>query len=163
MMRKSQVALAAILIILASGAISFAVSAAVGNSTALPQGTTQYYVAQNTTPTVSSDPTKWHNAGLTAAVTIPAGKTGDVMVVVCADSWANSATILYVRAKIGGSAGAPPSAIFAWEAVYESHCATFSRLGLGAGTKYVQAQYKPLGAYPVELDNRSMIVIVNLH
>jgi hypothetical protein len=155
----------ALLLVLASGAVGFAASAAVSTPAVLPVGTTQYYVVQSTTYASTTVGTYATMPGLTTSITIPGGKTADVMVLVCGESWAvESASALFVRAKIAGNVATPVDYEFTTSGDIETHCGTFWKLGVGSGTKTVKAEWRSSNpGILVFLDNRSMIVTVNIH
>jgi len=162
MVRKSHLVLAAILVVVASAVVSYAVSASVP-SAALPAGSTRYYVDQGTSPVTTSD-TVWHTAGgLSTSINIPGGQTGDVMILFCGRTWSDDLTWMEVRAKIGSNVVSPGVLTMAWNASYEGHCANFVKTGVAAGTKTVKIEYRSGSFHNVELGPRSMIVIVNLH
>jgi hypothetical protein len=105
--------------------------------------------------------------GLSASITVPAGKVGDVIVVWCGMVASDSA--MMVRALIGGSVGKPDNMqvrIQHAEVGAETTCATFYRGSIPAGTRTVKMQWAAHMLYPStqqRMFNRSMLVILNLH
>jgi hypothetical protein len=162
MLRKSQLILAALLVIVASGTVSYAVSASMPQAL-LGAGTTRYAVASS----VSSELTftnVYHTVpGMSVDVDIPGGKVGDIFVIFCADAYADSLTALQVRAWISGFTGTPGYTNFQEEPVIESHCATWYRIGVGPGIRNVAVQWRSSNdGHAINLYQRNMIVIVNI-
>jgi hypothetical protein len=159
-MRKFQLILAAVVVVATSGLVSYAVSASVP-SALLTAGTPRYAVAYATNGILTTD-TLWHGAGLSTTITIPAGKTGDVIVSICAESYSGTPSALMVRVVVGGIIAAPLQMQFAGEEVIESHCGNFWRLGVPAGNVFVSTLWRATNT-SANLYNRSMVVTVNIH
>jgi hypothetical protein len=85
MPRKLRFVIGGLLVVIASGVVSYAVSASVA-SAALPAGATRYAVAGAMTgsPDSTTSTTFVALSGLSTTVKIPSGKRGDVMGLVCA-------------------------------------------------------------------------------
>jgi hypothetical protein len=63
---------------------------------------------------------------------------------------------------VQGAAAVPATMIIQEQETIASHCAFFSKIGVGAGTRTVRMQWKASNTF-ADLYNRSMFVIVNLH
>ena len=161
MYRRSRFVIAALLVVLTSAVVSYAVSARVPQ-TLRPSGTTRYAMAQSSTGVNNTSVNNFIPTGLATSVTIPAGKHADVMVVFCSGGDGDD-SFLTVRGKIGGSVLLPADGFNLMIGPYitGTHCATFYKTGVGEGTKTVKVEWKALaaGAY---LNDRSMIVTLNI-
>jgi hypothetical protein len=167
MIRKSQLILAGILIVLASGAMSYAVSAAVP-AAALPAGSTLYAVA-NASNSVTTNLTTWSNLpNMSASVVIPTGHTADVVVLVCGE-FQSASQALAMRVKVGTKVFAPPEkwvrdAGVGGDEGRETGCGIFYKTGMAAGTKNVTVQWRSEFSSGTHTAwGRSMLVIANVH
>jgi hypothetical protein len=165
MVKKSHLIAAMVVTVLLSITLSYAVSAAVPSGVLAP-GTTQYAIVKQDTQLNVGTPVTWEPTGLSTSVTIPVGKTADVMVLLCATANPDS-SFIKVRAKVGSALLVPNASgnglnLAADYAGIDSRCENFFKGGVGAGTKTVQVQwYTP--AATAHLYARSMIVILNVH
>jgi len=158
--------IAVIALIEATLALSSSVSAAVANSLR-PAGSTRYAMVQSTTEAYDNavDSGFEDMPGMATSISVPTGKKGDVMVVFCGATSAESAAWIALRAKAGGSVLSPTAVHVDAEldAVFNprNHCATFYRNNLPEGTRTVKMQwYTGTGA---SVWDRNMIVTVNIH
>jgi hypothetical protein len=159
-MRKFQLILAAVLVVATSGLVSYAVSASVP-STLLTAGTPRYAVVYATNAIVTTD-TLWHGTGLGTTINIPAGKTGDVIVSICAESYSGTLSVLFVKVVIGCISASPPQMELTDEQTIQSHCGNFWRLGVPASNVFVSTLWRATNTF-ANLYNRSMVVTVNIH
>jgi len=165
MLHQLRFVIAGLVIILVNQAVTFAVSAAV--PTALrPAGSTRYALVQNETQRDIGLPFTWESTGLSTSVTIPAGKTADVMVFFC--GVANpGGNYINVRAKIGSQLllpnfGGDGLDFATGSTAAESHCVNFHKTNVSEGTKTVKIDWLAGDTNP-KLFSRSMIVILNIH
>jgi hypothetical protein len=171
MLRKFKLVVAGLLVVLVSGVVSYAVSAAVPE-TLLAAGASRYAVTSVSAdaPVVTTSRSFVDVPGLSTSITIPAGKTGDVIVLFCGEAHSAAGTVV-VRALVGPAAALPTSMTIqegvAITTGFTSRCANFYKLGVGAGAKTVKMQFRDqapgMFPYPEQLSHRSMIVIVNIH
>ena len=144
-------------------AVGMVVQAAVP-SAFLAAGTTRYAVAQATDNILTWSP-DWIPA-LSKTITIPGGKTADIMVIFCGNGWTdNNATGLQVKVQIAGTVASPGEFNFAAESgEIEGHCAAFYRLGGTHGDVPVRVYMRSTNGptYSVNMAERSMIVIANI-
>ncbi len=161
MLERFKLPIVIVVIVLLNQAVSYAVQAAVPNAY-LTSGTTRYAVAQAST-TITTTSTTLVDTGLSKAISIPAGKTGDVIVLFCAD--VISPSFAYAQAMVGTLA-APPGLVplrAGGGTGGESQCANFYVLGVGAGSKTVKMQWRGYDNQQQMMFHRTMIVIVNIH
>lgn len=161
MLQKFKLPIVILVIVVLNQAAGYAVHAAMPE-TLLASGTTRYAVAQATGMIYMSS-TSLVDTGLSKTITIPAGKTGDVMVFFCANTQSQSYAYAYA---LVGSVGASPGLVQLrnhGDVGSESQCVNFYRLGVPAGTKTVKIQWKGYDTLGQWMYQRSMIVIVNIH
>jgi hypothetical protein len=106
--------------------------------------------------------------GLSQTLTIPAGKTADVMIYFCGET--RTKTLMTVRAVVVGSGIASPPFMQVRELTPAgqliSQCANFYRMKMtppAAGPLTVKIQWHGAGGALQEMRNRSMILVVNYH
>ncbi len=161
MLRRFKLPIVVIAIVILNQAAGYAVQAAVP-SVVFPSGTTRYAVVSATDNILVTD-TLWHAvSGLSTTLNIPAGKTGDAIILFCAEAYSPSDSALFARAMVGTSAATPPEFIIAEQPVIESHCATFYKTGLAAGNRTFKMQWRASNTY-ADLYDRTMTVILNIH
>lgn len=162
MLRKFKIPIIIVVTALLTQAVGLVVQAAMPQAF-LPAGTTRYAVAQST-----SNELTWSEGWLPIlgqTITLPGGKTADVMVIFCGNGWTNSnSTALQVKVQIAGVVASPGVVNFAAQSgVIQGHCATFYRSGGVAGTVPVRVYWRSSnGTYSVNMSQRSMIVIANI-
>jgi hypothetical protein len=163
MFRRFKLVFAGLAIIAGNQAVSYAVSAAAPQSL-LAAGTSRYAVV-STTSTATTTSGSWGNLpGLSAAINIPVGKHGDVLIFFCGDSTTQSIT--QVRAKVGTLIAAPGSAEIRYNppaSGAETRCANFYKTGVASGSMAVSIQWASTPGQNSLMFSRSMIVIVNIH
>jgi hypothetical protein len=161
MLRKFRFVIAAIAIIAANQAASYAVSASMAQ-TYIPAGTTRYALASATAEVLYAGSTFKDVPGMATSITIPTGKHGDVMVLFCGDV----ASLVDVQAQVlvGGAAATPGIRELGprTDAAYGSRCAAFYKTGATAGTKLVKVQWKPGSVGTIGVHARTMLVTVNV-
>jgi hypothetical protein len=160
MIRTSRLVVAGLLVVLTSGLVSYAVSAAVPGAL-LTAGTTRYAVSQGLNHVTTFETVFKNLPGLSTTITIPGGKKGDVMIVFCGQ--ATTTAIMHVRALVGGAVASPGQVLLHENSPQAGNCAIFSKLGVSAGTKTVTMQWQTYSGSVSDMYARSMIVIVNLH
>ena len=162
MLRKFKIPIIIVITALLTQGVGLAVQAAMPQAF-LPTGTTRYAVAQSTTGALT-----WSEGWLPTlgqTITLPPGKTADIMVIFCGNGWTNSnLTALQVKVQIAGAVASPGPVNFADEdGEIEGHCATFYKSGGVAGTVPVRVYWRSTnGTYSVNMSQRSMIVIANI-
>jgi hypothetical protein len=162
MWRKFKIPIIIVVTALLTQAVGFAVQAAMPG-TFLPAGTTRYAVASSTTNELT-----WSDGWLPIlgqTITIPGGKTADIMVIFCGNGWTDSnSTALQVKVQIAGVVASPGEVNFAEQnGVIEGHCAAFYRSGGVAGNVPVRVYWRSTNsAYSVNMYQRSLIVIANI-
>lgn len=165
MPQTSKIAAVCLATVLVSSLISYAVSAAAPQSL-LVSGSTRYAFVQATGPVSTTSSTFSDVNGLSTSINVPAGKTADIIVLWCGMVSTNS--YLLVRGMIAGTAGTPAYMQAAKDLAggAQTHCATFYRGGVAAGTRYVKVQWAAHASFDGTLQsmwNRSMFVILNIH
>ena len=162
MLQKARFLVGAVLVVLTSAAVSYAVSAAVPDSLR-PAGSTRYAVAQSTAATSdnSGDAGFENMADMATSISIPAGKKGDVMVVYCGETVTGDASTIRVRAMAGGSLLGPPNVPMDTVTTAGMDCATFYKLNVPDGTRTVRMQWHAYTSATIW--SRTMIVTVNIH
>lgn len=129
----------------------------------LTEGTSRYAVAYVTGSELLFHDDGWQNIpGMIKYISIPAGKTADVMVIFCGEAYSDSANALFVRAYVGGILMLPPETILQEEETVSSRCVTFYRINVPAGTPAVRLQWWASNTFG-NLYDRTMIVIANVH
>jgi hypothetical protein len=160
MLRKLRFVIAGLILILANQAVGYAVQAA-RPETALAAGNTRYYVLSHPGSSITSS-TAWTNLpGMSTSFTIPSGKHGDVIMLFCGLGGVTGGN-LGVRALIGAAAALPSSNILTDVSTYETHCAQYYKLGLGAGSRTIQMQWHTTGGTSA-MSELSLLVLVNIH
>lgn len=168
MLRKSQLILAVALVILTSGVVSFAVSAAVVPQSFLAAGTTRYAVAQSTANQLFLHAEGWKAiTGMSTSISVPTGKVADVFVIFCAEAESGDTNALQVKAVIAGTTALPGEVNFQGgtltsDSPIASHCMTFYKLGVTAGLKYVKMQAYATNTFG-DIYDHDMFVIANIH
>jgi hypothetical protein len=166
MLQRHRFALLGILVVLTSALVSYAVSAAVP-SALLPAGTTRYASAYATINDGTSGPEGWTSMeGMTKFITIPSGKTADVMVIFCGELNAITGAYVYVRALIRGTAASPSEfQLHTLDDSTPTGCAYFQKSNVTSGSPPVAIQWRVAGAGTptATVWHRSMFVIVNIH
>ncbi len=165
-LKKSQLILAGLLVVMASAGVSYAVSASVP-STLLAPGTTRYAFIQKANQLDLTTPQLYHwiSAGVTTSVTIPAGKHADVITLFC--SVAGTDSFIRVRAFIGSTLLEPSGGLNGVNLVMaptmgQNECISFQKAGVSAGTKNVNVYWLGISTNS-HLMNRSLVVILNIH
>ncbi len=157
-----RLAIAGIIVVAASGLVSYAVSAAMPDSL-VPAGGTRYAAVGTGTEALTSDPMYTDLAGVSTNISIPSGKHGDVFVFFCGETWSTTSAAM-VHAVIAGTASAPVQLReVEGTAARESQCANFFKLGVGAGTRNVKMQWASRDGNQQAMYQRSMFVVVNIH
>ncbi len=160
MLKKFKLPLVIVVIVLLNQAVTYAVQAAVPTAL-LPGGTTRYTVAQATGMISTSSNLVWAETGLSKAISIPVGKTADVIVLFCANTVSSS----YMQAQVlvGTSVAAPGLVQLRnhGDVGGESQCANFYAVAVPAGIRTVKVQWKGYDTQTQWMYERSMIVIVN--
>jgi hypothetical protein len=136
-------------------------------SALLPAGTTRYAsaYAANVDSVVSTD--GWSPMlGMTKYISIPSGKTADVMVIFCGAFSVQSGGVS-VRALIRDAVAAPASFIMhSNDLTSQSRCANFQKSNVTAGNPPVTIQWSvSQGINPTDasVTARNMFIIVNIH
>lgn len=142
-------------------AVSSAVSAANPDGM-VAAGSTRYAMVGTAAGTSTISTSLVDMAGMSTSITIPGGRTGDVMVQFCAEL--QTPDFVQVRALIGGAATSPGVVELKIGpiALVENRCANFYKKGVGSGTRNVKIQWVGGGGTQQALA-RSMIVTVNIH
>ena len=159
MFRKLRFVIAGIALIAANQAVSFAVSASMPESLR-PAGSTRYAAVGSSTLALTTQTAFSDLADMTTSITIPAGKHGDVFVLFCGETFSLSVT--KVRAIIAGQESNPIQLQDSTSGA-QSRCASFFRFNVPEGSKNVRVQWAGSTATVQSMNQRSMIVIVNLH
>lgn len=161
MLKRFKLPIVIVVIVLLNQAAGYAVQAAMPD-VMLASGTTRYAVAQSMTP-ISIKTTALVDTGLSKGISIPAGKTADVIVLFCAD--VISPSFAYAQAMVGTVAALPGLVPLraSGDNGGESQCANFYALGVGAGWKTVKIQWRGYDTQQQMMFYRTMIVIVNIH
>ena len=129
----------------------------------LAAGTTRYATAASTGSQQLWDGAGWQNlTGMTKYITVPGGQTADVMVIFCTEANATSGNSFEARVYVGGQLASPQSTVMQMAGQTASQCAVFFKSGVPAGTPAVKIQGQGSGTLAT-LDDRTMIVIANLH
>jgi len=165
MLRKLRIPIIIVVTAVLTQAVGLAVLAAVP-SAFLPNGNTRYAVAQSTSTELT-----WSEGWLplmSQSINLPAGKTADIMVIFCGNGVANdSHTVLQIKVQIAGTVASPGIVNFAdVDAAAEGNCFTFYRVGGTAGQVPVRVYWRSsngTSGYSVNMYQRSMIVIANIH
>lgn len=145
-------------------AVNSTVSAAVP-SALLAAGSTRFaVVSAPVTSGLSTSSTSFVDlTGLAASISIPAGKSGDVFILFCADLYSGSSNVV-ARALIGSAVAAPGGVnVRAPSTLAETQCMNFYKTGVTSGSKTIKMQWKSAGGGMIQAHERSMIVILNLH
>ena len=168
MLHKFRFVIAGILVILVNQLVTFAVSAPMPNAL-LAAGTTRYATVSATNATSIYGDDGWQDVpGMIKYITIPAGKTADVIVIFCGSVTTISGTglPLYARAMIRDVITSPTQVTFSTLNTSEtSNCAIFMSSGVTAGNPAVRIQWD-MGGGALDLaglEARQMFVIVNIH
>jgi hypothetical protein len=165
-LKKSQLILAGLLVVMASAGISYAVSASVP-STLLPAGTTMYAFTQRQDQLniTSAQILHWVSAAVPLSVTIPPGKVADVVVLFCSLANADS-QFIRVKSAIGTTLLEPSSAGFGLNLIAgagaQNQCISFQKASVAAGTMYVNVYWLAVTVNS-HLYNRSLVAILNIH
>lgn len=165
MLRKFRFVIAGLLIIVANQAVSYAVSAAVPSSL-LAAGTTRYALVEKETQLNIVSFSDWEPTLLATSVTVPTGKTADVIVLFCGVASSGN-SFIKVRARLGTAllvpnAGGTGISLSSLSSSIQSKCVNFYKTGVGAGTKTVAIEWHAASSL-AHLFSRSMIVILNIH
>ena len=133
----------------------------------LAAGTTRYAAAIGTTFETIQSTDGWVDLpGMTKYITIPAGKTADVIVIFCGTPSTSISGSVYARVTIRGSAALPDYLpLLSSGDTVASQCGVFYKSNVTAGSPPVIVQWSVTGpGTPVAAMNwRSMLVIVNTH
>jgi hypothetical protein len=149
-------------VILTQGA-GYAVRAAMPDAL-LASGTSRYAAAYATSPQVTSLAAYSDMPGMTKYVSIPSGKTADVIVIFCGDVATTLNTGLQLRATIRDVPMAPdPVTLLYSDGAISNQCAMFQKTNVTAGSPPVKIQWAADGAGPVQVNTRSLFVILNIH
>ncbi len=168
MLSRFKLFIAGVMVVVTSGVVSYAVSAAVPQSL-LAAGSTRYAVAS--VPSVNYITTTSNSfndvAGLSTSITIPNGKHGDALVFFCGSTFATSTTT-WVRALVAGAAASPGRLLLEENNGYdpEGVCANFYKANLtGTGRPMTVKMQWMSNTSGMEsyMSGRSMIVIINIH
>lgn len=165
MLHKLRFVLAGILIIVVNQAVTFAVSARMQDAL-LPAGTTRYASAYSGSGDNTSGMDGWNAIdGMTKYITIPSGKTADVMVIFCGVVDVDATSTVYARALVRNTLASPSSFLLqSGTEDMSSRCAYFQQTNVAAGTPAVTIQWNVSGGIPsASVLNRSMFVVVNIH
>jgi len=163
MLNRFKIPVIVVATVLLNQVVSRAVSA--GTPAAfLPPGTTRYAVASASSGANTTSGSMSNLPGMSASITIPEGRRGDVFVLFCGDLYTTSTTL--VQAMIGGTVALPgalqlrasPPGGFS-----ESRCGNFYKLNVGAGTKTIRIQWASTPGQLSTMLNRSLLVTVNIH
>ena len=164
MLHRSRSLIAAVLVVITSAIVSYAVSASMPDAL-LAAGSTRYAAASSNTPETIVAADGWEDLpGMTKYITIPSGKTADVMVTFCGEVSADPATVSTARAMVRDALASPTSFTLKVAVVtFSSQCATFYKTNVAAGSPAVKIQWTATGPGTVVMSKRSMIVVVNIH
>ncbi len=161
MIKKSHLILAGILVVLSSAIVSYAVSAAVPE-TVLAAGSTRYAVASTTSSTSTSSSTMVDLPSLSTHISIPSGKHGDVIIWFC--GYGNTPTFASAQAVVNSTVALPSGTSILNSTTYgQSGCFNFYLLNVASGTKTVKMRWKSGGGMTSTMDERNMLVLVNIH
>jgi hypothetical protein len=165
MRTKIRLGMATIAAVAALSVAGYAFAATI-NPAFSPAGVTRYaMVQQGPTVTATTTSTTFVNMpGMSVAVSIPSGKTADLIVTFSAQ--VNSCLAMLVRATVDGSAALPSSTQFFWQAGNtgaDSRAFTFFQHNVGAGSHTVRIQWAGVTSCANEfVAARSMIVTANI-
>ena len=167
MLHKLRFVIIGALMVIASAGASYAAVSAAMPSALLAAGTTRYATAYATGNSGINALNGWVDmAGMTKYISIPGGKTADVIVIFCGNVSADSGALVHVRALIRGAAASPTQ--FDLTNVYpgrSSSCAIFEKSNVTAGSPAVQIQWEVDGLIidGATVNTRHMFVIANIH
>jgi hypothetical protein len=152
------------LMILASAGVSYAVVSAAMSPALLPAGTTRYAVAYSGAAYGLDFTSFWQDMyGMTKYISIPAGKTADVLVSFCSQFSKSTGSAVQLRALIRSVVGSPPAPGFELTDPATTHCANFYWTNVAAGQPAIKVQmFVPL-VTSVQVYNSTMFVTVNVH
>jgi hypothetical protein len=165
MLQKLKIPIIIVVTSILTQVVGYAVHAAMPEAL-LPAGSTRYAAAYGTSAE-SVGFGVWANMpGMTKYVSIPAGKTADVIVIFCGDVSTAPATQLQLRAVIRDVAMAPDFVtLLDSKGTTSNQCAVFQKSNVGEGSPAVKIQWAVNGiAAPFGYVNkRSLLVILNIH
>ena len=167
MLHRSRFLIAALLVVMTSAMVSYAVSASMPNAL-LAAGSTRYAIASSVNQASLHVFDGWEDMpGMTKYITIPAGKTADVMVIFCGDmDVLNVGDWINIQVLVRDALAAPsPYSLYVSE-LPASQCAVFYKTGVTAGTPAVKVQWEVSGIPSTEIgfmNSRSMLVVTNIH
>ena len=163
MFHKFRFVIAGVLFLVASVVLNQAVSAYMPNAL-LPAGTTRYAAASAVSSFTIHDYDAWTDVpGMIKYITIPTGKTADVIVLFCGMQGQNATGTLLARALIRDSLAVPADAMMVNSTTsFSSSCAIFQKSNVTAGSPAVKVQLHSTGGSGT-MYTRQMLVIVNSH
>lgn len=132
----------------------------------LPDGSTRYAAAVSTSVENVLLSDGWIDLpGMTKFITIPTGKTADVIVIFCGSSFTGDPAYLSVRALIRDVLASPEAFQLQVSDTVgrSSHCAIFLKTNVASGSPAVKIQWQVTGGKGATVVSRSMLVIVNIH
>ena len=146
MLQRFRFVIVSALVILTSAGVSYAVSASMPNAL-LTAGTTRYATASATNSELTYPSDGWVNVpGITKYITIPAGKTADVMVIFCGMAWTSPGDELWTCALIRDVAASPGETLLQTDNNTASQCAMFYKTNVTAGSPAVKMQWRAAGS-----------------
>lgn len=152
------------LMVLASAAASYAAVSAAMPGAFFAAGETRYAAVSATNGIATSSSTYADMPNATVWITVPTGKTADVLIEFCGDASTSASTGLLVQAMVGSVVAAPGQRTLKYDDVgVATECVQFYKTGVTAGNKAVKIQWKQAGPGPANLYERSLIVTANIH
>ena len=141
MLHKFRFVIVSALVVLTSAGVSYAVSASVPNAL-LPAGTTRYAAAFADHADAITPADSWVDLpGMTKYITIPTGKTADVMVSFCGTEATSTGGLLWTRALIRDVAASPAGMSLLSSENGSSQCAMFYKTSVTSGSPAVKIQW----------------------
>ena len=153
-----------LLVVMTSAIVSYAVSAS-APSAFLTAGTTRYAAVSASTTETVDDADGWVDVpGMTKYISIPSGKTADVMIIFCGNANTVGVDQLWTRALIRDAVAAPSViGLLPADTKLSNQCAFFYKTNVTAGSPAVRIQWSTSGSPGPIMHERSMFVIANIH
>jgi hypothetical protein len=166
MFHKFKLAIIGALMVLASAAASYAAVSAAMSDALLPAGSTRFAAAHATGDTSVEATQGWVDLqGMTKYITIPTGKTADVMVHFCGQVFTQTGGQIWTRVLIRNVVASPSELALPAIANGSTFCSMFYKTNVAAGSPPVKLQWKVAGSPGILASTyaRTLFVIVNIH
>ena len=147
MLQKLKIPIIIVVTAILTQLAGYAVHAAMPDAL-LPAGTTRYATASASSVEQTTYAAGWLDLpGMTKYITIPTGKTADVIVVFCGEAISDSTDLVSARALIRDVVASPSEVILVYDFIYWSNrCGVFYKANVAAGSPAVKIQWRADGS-----------------